>query len=219
MNDLSQRLCDLEARFGGMHRNVKRGRVSPHDPRTRKQLAKGGMVGGDRMTHHGYAPAYARHLPDLIEPIVLVELGILRGLGLAIWCELLPPGSRVIGLEIDLAHFERNRPDLERRGAFARIQPEVYEFDELAETADGRLDEILQGALIDVMIDDALHTTEAQLKALHDFMPAMAAPSVYFVEDNASAAEPLTAAMPETGRHYGVESAGRLTVLTIGADE
>ena len=46
-------LIGAEFRYGGIHRNVPRLRVSSLDPRSREELARGGMIGGDRMLHHG----------------------------------------------------------------------------------------------------------------------------------------------------------------------
>jgi hypothetical protein len=38
-------LIAIEKHFGGLHTNVKRGTVSPRDPRTPAQLRSGGMTG------------------------------------------------------------------------------------------------------------------------------------------------------------------------------
>ena len=75
------------------------------------------MMGGDRMLHHGYGPTYARYLQPFVgaRNLTVAEFGILNGTGLAIWCDLFTD-ARVIGLDIDLSHFEGNRSALERRG-------------------------------------------------------------------------------------------------------
>ena len=62
--------------------------------------------------------------------LIIAEFGILKGTGLAIWCDLFPD-ARVIGLDIDLGHFEENRSTLERRGAFKQNKPELHEYDQL----------------------------------------------------------------------------------------
>lgn len=80
---------------------VSRNKVSPRDHRSHSELSRGGMIGGDRMLHHGYADDYAEFLAPFLgtdPPPVVAEFGILRGTGLAIWCDLFPR-SRVLGLE------------------------------------------------------------------------------------------------------------------------
>jgi hypothetical protein len=208
---LAEWLIGSEQKYGGMHQNVKRRTVSEFDPRSAAQIARGGMTGGDRMSHHGYAPIYAQaiaerfmpavtpeilreletrfagginlklrpvkpspldaepnpvsvfdghrmqaegnprvhnyaptyaeNLPDTDSQIVIVELGILRGVGLAVWCDLFP-NARVIGLDVDLSHFSENEANLRKRGAFQQNSPSVFEFDELAPDAPERLREI-----------------------------------------------------------------------------
>jgi hypothetical protein len=78
-------LESCEFYMGGYVKDVARAKVSPGDPRSKSELNCGGMVGGDRMLHHGYAKYYAKHLRRFVEPkndLVVVECGILRGTGL-----------------------------------------------------------------------------------------------------------------------------------------
>lgn len=275
---LSAWLADSEQRYGGLHSNVERRRVSPHDPRPARKLTRGGMTGGDRMTQHGYAATYARtieerhmaavtpevlrsletkfaggivtgirpphnspldaepnpksvfhghrmqpksmkrarnyasayaqHLPDTRCTFTLVELGILRGVGLAIWCDLFP-SARVIGLDVDVSHFNENCADLRKRGAFRKNAPIVYDYDELAPDNATRLRSILNGDRIDVCIDDALHYDAAILKAMRDLMPFMGVGGTYFVEDNFKVHEQISRLYP----HLEVQSIEEMTVI------
>ena len=59
-----------EKHFGGYITGVERQRVSGYDPRNEKQIKTGGMTGGDRMFHHNYAKAYARHLERLLGEMI-----------------------------------------------------------------------------------------------------------------------------------------------------
>lgn len=136
---------------------------------------------------------------------MIVELGILRGVGLATWCELYPD-ARVIGLDIDLGMFRGNLPDLKARGAFTRNEPEVHEFDELAPNAGERLAAIADG--IDLFVDDALHYDAAILYALGYVMPRVTASGVYFIEDNDQVHRKIH--LPG----YRVQAEGELTVIT-----
>jgi hypothetical protein len=95
--------------------------------------------GGDRMSphYHNYGRCYAQFLKPFIAvpcapPLILVEVGIFRGSGLAIWCDLFP-NARVIGLDIDLSNFEGRRKRLEAMGAFRNNAPELFAFDQLNE--------------------------------------------------------------------------------------
>ena len=141
--------------------NVARWRVSPRDERAAEQFAFGGMTGGDRMLHHGYGPTYARYLQPFLgaRNLTVAEFGILKGTGLAIWCDMFPHAS-VIGLDIDVGYFLENKSTLERRGAFTQNKPEVHEYDQLVSGRD-RLQQILKGSTLDVVIDDGLHSTES----------------------------------------------------------
>lgn len=123
-------LARTEIVYGGYVTDVARRKVSIHDGRSTEQLTFGGMTGGDRMFHHGYGMTYARYLALFVgqSGLTVAEFGILKGTGLAIWCDLFP-NARVIGFDIDLSHFLDNRTSLERRGAFQKNAPEVYEFD------------------------------------------------------------------------------------------
>jgi len=157
----SEWLIRSEVRYGGCVTNVARRRVSRRDERTAEQLAFGGMTGGDRMLHHGYAPTYARYLQSFLgaRNLTVAEFGILKGTGLAIWCDLFAD-AHVIGLDIDLSHFEENRSTLERRGAFQQNEPELHEYDQLV-SGHGCLRQILNGKTLDIVIDDGLHSTES----------------------------------------------------------
>ena len=179
----SEWLIRSEVRYGGYVTNVARRHVSPRDTRTPEQLAFGGMTGGDRMLHHGYAPTYARYLQPFLgaKDLTVAEFGILKGTGLAIWCDLFA-SARVIGLDIDLSHFRENRPALERRGAFRHNQPELQEYDQLV-SGQERLNQILNGKTLDIVIDDGLHSIELILTTWRAVEPFLSPRFAYLIED------------------------------------
>ena len=72
-------LIQREIAYGGYVSDVQRRKVSPFDRRSDLQLKFGGMTGGDRMLHHGYATAYARYLRPFLKE--RVEFGILKSTG------------------------------------------------------------------------------------------------------------------------------------------
>lgn len=213
---LQTRLEHLEHRFGGVQKNVPRRRVSKYDPRTRGALAAGGMRGGDRMIAHGYAPHYAAYLQPFLEvrDLVVVELGILRGSGLAVLCDLFPRAARIIGLDVDTSHYREHRGKLEALGAFKKRRPEVHEFDELAPDAGARLARILAADRVHVFIHDALHYDDAILSTIAHAHRHFAQRYRCFIEDNATVG---TALAQTYGHRHTVARHGRLTVMLADA--
>lgn len=204
-------LIGAELKYGGVQVRVPRNKVSPKDPRTREQILTGGQMGGDRMYFHGYAAKYAEYLWPFIAKggaFNLAEFGILRGQGLAIWCDLFPHG-RVLGFDIDLSNFNDNADNLRSRGAFTHVEPELYEFDQFEENRD-YLGEILKSDKINICIDDGFHSVETIMNTMHSVMPYLADEFVYFVEDNKVVHGNIKAAFPE----LSVWHSGQFTVVT-----
>ncbi len=205
-------LVETEIRYGGPVYVLPRNVISPHNPR-RAASSNHRMQGGDRMSrsHHGYAEKYAQRLAPFLKrenDLTIVEIGILQGTGLAIWSDLFP-GSRLIGLDVDLANARGNLANLRKAGAFRKREPELYEFDQFEASGDA-VKKILQGDRVDVFMDDGCHVREAILKTMESLMPHMADAFVYFVEDNDAVSDEIRALYPECE----VESAGELTVVS-----
>jgi len=147
--------------------------------------------GGDRMSphHHNYGRCYADFLRPFVKAaaskrLTLVEVGILKGTGLSIWCDLFPT-ARVIGLDIDLTNFQANRKCLEQMGAFQKNAPEVHSFDQLNASKAARvLQDVLGASHIDIVIDDGCHSTESIDITFEAVQPFLAEMFVYFIEDN-----------------------------------
>ena len=167
------------------------------------------MQGGDRMLHHGYARKYSEHLArfNQEERLVIAEFGILRGIGLAIWCDLFP-NSRILGLDIDLSHPNDNMSDLVKKGAFSRNKPELHRYDQFVYSED-LVGEILQGDTIDICIDDGCHFNEAIMCTMRSVMPHMSSAFLYFVEDNRSVFDEIEQEYPG----FNLESAGNLVIM------
>lgn len=202
-----------ELEYGGFITNVPRYTVSDRDSRTRKQITEGGMTGGDRMSivNHGYAKIYAAYLLPFIrnsDPVVLAEIGILRGTGLAIWSDLFE-GGRIIGLDIDLSHIKNNMENLRERGAFKDDNMEIHEFDQYGQNTT-YLKRILKGDEVHICIDDGLHKNDAIISAMKSIKPFLADHFVYFIEDNRYVHEEISRLYPE----FRVENFGEMTVIT-----
>ncbi len=205
-------LIQQEVRYGGLVTDVPRNRVSPLDQRSQAELAFGGMTGGDRMLHHGYASTYARCLAPFFGAtnLTLAEFGILNGTGLAIWCDLFP-AARVIGFDIDLGHFNANRASLVMRGAFKYNRPEVHEYDQLVD-GHQRLEQILNSTMLDIVIDDGLHTAESIITTWRSTKPFLSQRFVYIIEDYPQ----LLDACRGEFEPYDCRSLGMLTVVSQG---
>lgn len=204
-----------EAHYGGYQRAIARRRVSPLDPGG-PTGGSGRFEGGDRMSpvRHGYAAKYAEHLApfaaDRERPYTVVEVGILRGMGLALWSDLFPRAS-VLGFDLDLSYFRENEAFLRSRGAFAAENLRLAEFDQYA--ADPRsMGELLGGRRIDVLIDDGCHQDQAILNTFDAARPHLAERFVYFIEDNRTVLPALQA------RHPGLcyDYRNQLTIVTPG---
>ncbi len=199
-----------ELKYGGISINVKRVKVSPDDPRSSKQIKSGGMTGGDRMLHHNYAKKYSQYLLPYIKKqnIVLIEIGILKGVGLAIWCDLFPK-ERIIGFDIDLNHIKNNMDNLKNLGAFKNNVPELHEFDQFQDNTN-YVASILMNNTIDICIDDGFHSDESIIITLKSIMPNLSKQFVYIIEDNRTVYKKISSFFPECN----IDNKGELTILT-----
>lgn len=205
-------LISKEQKYGGMHTNIPRNKVSPLDPRTEIAIATGGMVGGDRMLHHGYAKYYEKHLKPFLRSkhkLTLIEVGILKGAGLAIWCDLFP-SARIIGLDIDLDHFRANYNYLKSTGAFESNEPEIYEYDQFILNK-SFYEKILADDEVDIFIDDGFHSNESIITTIDSVRDFLSANFVYFIEDNSGIGKILA----DKYKEFRVYSYGKLTILTM----
>ncbi len=205
-------LVERERRYGGFVDRLAQRRLSEFDTQSEQRYGTFSMTGGDRMNprRHDYAPLYERWLAPLVQsgaPVTLVEIGILQGTGLAIWSDLFPDG-RIIGLDIDLSHFEANRERLVRSGAFKSANCEVHPFDGFVDNR-GLLKEILRGDPVRIAIDDASHIDESILATFESMQPFLAEDFRYIVEDNADIHRRLIENYPQ----YRIENAGELTLI------
>lgn len=205
-------LIVTERRFGGFVKNVQVNTVSEVDPRDYDDVLKQGMQGGDRMAFHGYAGEYEKYLAPFIDKHkrgLLVEIGILKGQGLALWCELFPEW-RVVGLDIDLHNAVANDEHLRSVGAFATNKPELHKFDQLL-VDKYPINNWLQGNRPNIVIDDGLHSAESVFNTARVFLPQMSGEAVYIVEDFTEDVNTLT----EIARSHGFETyrSGKFTAL------
>ncbi|SDR12023.1 hypothetical protein [Pseudovibrio sp. Tun.PSC04-5.I4] len=204
-------LAATEKKYGGLVQGVKRRAYSAFDSRSEAMLKTGGMQGGDRMHHHGYGADYEHFLKAFIrrrfEECAIVEVGILRGTGLALWRDMFP-NSDVLGLDIDLSNYNAHLPKMLGLGAFANGAAETHIFDQFVDGKE-RLSEILNGRKISIAVDDGVHFEKTIFKTAEGMKPFLAEEFVYFVEDNGAVVEGLRNIFPDAD----VFSRGELTVI------
>ena len=193
MDDFVKVLQDTERKFAPNIVTAKRV-VSKLDKPTTVPTNRG----GDKMHPHGnnYAPGFAELL-DGVQVNTIVELGVLTGVSLAMWCELYPD-AKVVGLDVDLSRVEWD--DLVSRGAFKRNRPLMFEWDGFAP------EPIREVSSIDVFVDDGPHKVEAIRRVAEFVKPLMNVGGRYIVEDVPEAFDVLQQVWPE----HRVERWGRL---------
>lgn len=203
-------LIATEIKYGGRVENVPRNKVSSKDTRTKFELNRGGMVGGDRMLYEGYAKKYSEYLAPFLndESVTLIEVGILKGSGLAVWCDLFKNG-RIIGLDIDLEHIKSNMHNLKQRNAFKYNNPELYEYDQLNDNNEF-LRTILKSDTVDICIDDGIHSNDSIITTLNSVYSHLSERFVYFIEDNKNVHKHIQCIYPG----LNIEVKGELTIIT-----
>lgn len=205
-------LQEMEKFYGGYHTGIFRNNTSKAQPEKDKLNPKG-MTGGDRMgkDHHNYAKHYEKHLSKFVknryENYIIIECGILKGTGLAIWSTLFP-NATIIGLDIDLQNTKNNLDFLKSKGAFQRGSLELHEFDQFADNSN-YIKNILKDKKIDIIIDDGYHSEFTILNTIECMKPFLNNSFAYFVEDNKKVYKKIKQNMS----NYNCFNYGRLSVI------
>jgi hypothetical protein len=210
VNDLSDEeyLQYLEIKFGGYITGVE----ATIGDKSVIQLDKGKHTGGDRMNvfFHDYSRYYSQYLNEIRnKQIVLVEVGILRGTGLAIWDSYFS-NLTLYGLDYDLGNVQNNMDFLKKCGAFSKAEPKLILYDQFANNSK-QLKEEFNGLKIDVIIDDAFHSDEAVINTFKELQPYLGEKFVYFIEDNKTAYLKIKRQFPNYFYDY---NGNELTVIT-----
>jgi hypothetical protein len=198
----------MEVHFGGIEKVI---RLKSAETVDKKNIPKRNR-GGDRMFHHNYAEIYARYIVEhiSIENPTIVECGILKGTGLAVWSRLFPD-ARIIGLDIDPSVYLQNKSFLIQKGAFPGSEPVVLKFDQFnCDTTE--LESVLGCQKIDIFIDDGHHSIKSIVYTLMAVRHLLSGKFLYFIEDNSSVAWLITALLDDCE----VYKYGRMTVIKRG---
>ena len=172
------------------------------------------MTGGDRLNvfFHDYSCKYSEYLMPLRkseDPIKILEIGILKGTGLAVWSEYFN-NKDIYGFDYDLGNFEDNKTNLIELGAFKDGLPITMFYDQFADNSE-TLKETFSDKKLDVVVDDAFHSDESIINTFDELQPYLAEKFVYFIEDNRSAWKKLQDKYPNYRFDYNDDE---LTVVT-----
>lgn len=181
---MDSELIALEARFA-VRPEQGPGVFSPHD---RNPHAPWNW-GGDKMRVNGYGPFYG-WLYGRVTPESLVELGVFRGVSLAVW-DALWPGVRLLGLDVDLGRYEANIDALRASGGFPDGLPATLVWDAYRPDPQAILDTVGEP---DVFVDDGPHTEDAIRLVLAAVGPLVR--KAYVIEDFAGGGDLLREAFP-----------------------
>ena len=193
----------LEKKYGGYTRDVPIKKNSPLDPNIknlnglfytgRNNNITTSQCGGDRMSssYMGYGEVYEKILENLHETKNVVEIGILTGIGIAIWSDIFK-NAIINGLDIDLRNFLDNRNNLINKGAFKNNNVNVYEFDQYAPNIN-LLCNLTSKNKFDFVIDDGCHQDTAIITTFTKIYPFFSDKFIYVIEDNYEAYKSLLA--------------------------
>lgn len=146
----------------------------------------------------------------------MVEVGILTGIGLAIWTNIFTKGL-IYGFDIDKSNYENNLENLIKLGAFngdLEKVPKTYSFDQYLSNT-----EYLKGIFnglednVDTIIvtDDGCHEDNAILTTIKSFMPILSGKKfIYFIEDNITVYKKIAITYP----NLNMERRKNMTILT-----
>lgn len=127
-------------------------------------------------TDKGHYHDYVGHYDQLLAPYRerggtwLLEVGVKKGGSLVLWRELLDERSFVYGIDVN--------PDVPTFTRDGHVKVLVLDSRDA-----GQVDAALRGLRFDVVIDDGLHTPEAQLQTFRALRPFLASDGVYVIED------------------------------------
>lgn len=200
----------LELKYGGYVRDVS-ATINSHDV---SRILEGNCTGGDRMNvfFHNYSEKYSQYLKPLRHSknvINILEVGILKGTGLAVWDEYFDK-KQIYGFYYDLGNFEQNRGKYIELGAFQNGFPTPKFFDQFVDNSE-TLIETFEKKELDVVIDDAYHSDESIINTFNELQPYLNEEFIYFIEDNGNAYKKLKIKYPQYNFDY---NGNQLTVVT-----
>ena len=120
-----------------------------------------------------YLAIYAGELDRFVAratPIRLLEIGVQNGGSLEVWSKYLPPGSAIVGIDIDPA-VEK----LTFRGNVRAFVADINDMD--------KVEGLIGTEPFDVIVDDGSHTSSDIISTFRRLFPKLALGGKYIVED------------------------------------
>lgn len=205
-NDLSEeeKLQFLEIKYGGYVTNIKQTKLIVKDHIYKNH------DGGDRFNifHNNYSKIYTHYLKKVKPVTNLLEIGILKGTGLAIW-DTYFPDAQLYGFDWDLGNFEKNYEYLLEQGAFKNHKPNLFQYDQFKDNSNW-LKENFSKISFDIIIDDAFHSDESIINSFEELIPYFSEDIIYIIEDNKTAWKKLETKYPK----YKFDNYGKIKVVT-----
>jgi hypothetical protein len=200
----------LELKYGGYSRNVN-ATIKATEVKKLKGISH---IGGDRMSvfFKDYSQIYSEYLEPLKKrkhSVNLLEIGILKGTGLAVWDEYFE-NKQIYGFDYDLGNYKRNLSNLVSRGAFKKEFPTVKFFDQFSDNSN-MLKEIFGNKKIDVVIDDAFHSDESIINSFTELEHYLSKTFIYIIEDNHTVWKKIESLYPIYKVEYNSKG---LTIIT-----
>ena len=142
--------------------------------------------GGDRMNifYHNFSDIYLKYLSPLKhtkEPLKSLEVGILKGTGLAVWSDYFDE-KQIYGFDYDLRNFKQNKNNLIELDALRDGMPIIMFYDQFANNSAIPKDTFGEEKL-DVFIDDAFQSEDSIIHTFDELQPYLALNLLYFIED------------------------------------
>jgi hypothetical protein len=123
----------------------------------------------DKWVH--YFPIYAEHLARFRnQPVRVLEVGVYRGGGLAMWAKYLGPEAKLVGLDIDEAAVRAVK------GRFPVVLGDQEDPEVLRRLHD-------EHGPFDVVIDDGGHTMRQQIVTAETLFPLLNDNGIFIIED------------------------------------
>lgn len=130
----------------------------------------------DKWPH--YFEIYERHFDRFRgRPVRMLEIGVYRGGGLAMWSHYLGPQAEIVGLDVDQTAVDAVN------GRFPVVLGDQSDPDVLL-----RLDE--QYGPFDIVVDDGGHAMEQQITTVETLLPRMNEGGVFLCEDTHTSYDP-----------------------------
>jgi len=180
------KLVDLEKKYGGFTIADSIYKINSSNS---SSIVK--CCGGDRMASEqmAYGEVYSNVINNLNNINIVLEIGILTGIGLAIWSDIFP-NATIYGFDIYINNFLDNKNKLIELGAFKNNNIYINEFDQYNPDIN-LLDKITSKNKINFVIDDGCHKDKPIITTFNSIYPFLDKNFIYVIEDNYDAYKDL----------------------------